>query len=113
MSLTSLVYEVLDDGDQIWIDTGEEIVKEIYVSHSITDSGVKLETASGEYRVSGRNNHADDFGLQGDDEGISSIAEDFGVWGEDVEDKILGAYRNASLLSEATEGYDKIEVKAD
>lgn len=113
MSLTSLVYDVLDDEDRIWIDTGEEVVEETYVSHSITDSGIRLETSGGEYRVSERDNHADNFGLQGDDEGMVSTLEDYGVWGEDIEDKIIEAYRNSSLLSEATEGYDKIDVKAD
>lgn len=113
MSLTSLIYEVLDDEDQIWIDTGEEIVEETYLNHSITDSGIKLETGGGEYRISDRNNHAEDFGLQGDDKGMLSKLEDYGVWGEDVEEKIRGAYRNASLVSEATEVYDEIKMEAD
>lgn len=100
MRLTSLVAEILEKGEEVWIDDGERKITGVYESHVIYPNSIRLTLENnGTYRVSDMGLDADDFGIK-DDESIEAIIEDYGVDGEYITGKVIDAYQNASKLSE-------------
>ena len=80
MKLRSLVSDVLDDGDELWVRDGDSVVYQgRYEAHSLLtgSNGVRLEFQNGDsYRVSDYNNDADDFGFVGDEEGVRQVMDE-------------------------------------
>ena len=112
MSLTSLVSDLLEEGDELWLEVDGERVEGVYRDHVIENDEPRIQLENGSsYRLGDRVGDAEDFGLKGE----SSLYEplkDYGLDGEKIQDMAVEA---ASIAYEL--GYidqdSKQKIRAD
>lgn len=116
--LTSLVNDLLDEGDAVWVEKDGERVSGTYTGHSIAGSTIEIEVEGTPYRVGESGLRYDDFGLEDSGESIYKIVQDYGLHGErlgeDTDDLLAQGYRDARDLSGKLdlEQKDRRKVKA-